>query len=141
MACDAATLDRIDNSAMLINAMGYWPSFHDANVVSASRAEHGFIITTHVFRTTDQIDAAGYFKLDRHHLVTLKMDGVQANSLPLDYAADCLGHLSFALVGDFIRVDFDSHMGFDGVVICQKVAITDVIACCSDPIASGGFCG
>ena len=119
----------VSGSSKLTGAMGYWPSFHDANVVNVSRASDSITAAVHVFAMTDQVDAAGYYVLEKHHLVTLALEGVQSSSLPPDYSSDCLSQLSFQRAGASICVEFESHMGSGGEVICNSVAVLDVVPC------------
>jgi hypothetical protein len=67
---------------MLVKAVGYWPSFHDAEVLKVTPMSDSCTVSIHVFEMTDQVDSAGYLALRYHHLIELYMPGVQANSLP-----------------------------------------------------------
>ena len=107
--------------------MGYWPSFHDADVVKVSRTSDSCTVTIHVFEMTDQFDSAGYFVLRNHHLVELCMLGVQADSLPSTYEGDVLARLGFQREGSYVRVDFESHMDSGGEVLCKEVLVKSVL--------------
>lgn len=72
----------VDQSELLVRAMGRWPSFHDANVLDVVRSDDSCLAKIHVFEMTNEIDDAGYFVLRKHHLVTMEMAGVRSNSLP-----------------------------------------------------------
>ncbi len=119
----------VDQSELLVQAMGRWPSFHDANVLNIVRSDDSFLATIHVFDMTSEVDAAGYFVLRRHHLVTLAMTGVRASSLPEIYPGDVLLALTFSGKEAQVRVDFESHMGLDGSVLCDRVKVIKVEAC------------
>ena len=121
----------VKNGKSLVEAMGFWPSFHDANVMEASRDGDSFSVTVHLFAMTDQVDSAGYYVLEKHHLVTIVMGGVASNSLPSDYSGDCLDRLSFQRIGGHLQVDFSSHMNQDGTVVCTEAEIVSVIPCSS----------
>ena len=125
----------VTNGEKLVEAMGYWPSFHDANVLEVSRCPGSFSTTIHVFSMTDQVDTAGYYILEKHHLVTLVMLGVQGNSLPTDYSSDCLEELTFQRVGDMLQINFESVMGQSGTILCSGAEIQAVIPCTSDGVA------
>ena len=124
-------MELVTNGEQLVAAMGYWPSFHDANVVEVFRANNSFSAKIHVFEMTDKVDPKGYFVLQKHHLVTFSFNGVQSNSLPGGYTTDCLDELVFAKVGDNVQVSFESVMGQSGEVVCTEVAITGVVPCSS----------
>ena len=119
----------------LVEAMGYWPSFHDANVMEASRSGDCFTVTVHLFAMTDQVDSAGYYVLEKHHLVTIVMRGVERNSLPPDYSGDCLDLLTFQSTEGLLQVDFGSHMDQDGTIVCSEAEIASVIPCSSNGVA------
>jgi hypothetical protein len=117
----------VENGERLVQAMGYWPSFHDANVVDVIRGGDFFSVKIHVFAMTDKVDADGYYVLDKHHLVTFEFRKVQTNSLPSDYTSDCLDRLVFDRSGEMVQAIFESHMGQDGTVVCAEAVITDVL--------------
>jgi len=124
-------MELVTNGEQLVAAMGYWPSFHDANVIEVCRASNSFFAKIHVFEMTDRVDTEGYFVLQKHHLVTFAFHGVRRNSLPADYATDCLEELVFAKAGDNVQVNFESVMGQDGEIVCTEVAIAKVVPCSS----------
>ena len=60
------------NSELLVNPMGYWPSFHDATVKEAFREGDVCRVLVHVFEMTDTVDSTGHLVLTKHHLVTIE---------------------------------------------------------------------
>jgi hypothetical protein len=122
-------VDLIDQSERLVKAMGYWPSFHDANVLSLLRTKDSCTATIHVFEMTRDVDSNGYFVLRNHHLVKLSMLGIRSNSLPERYTGDILSRLSVIRDTGLIRVEFESHMDNDGSVLCEHVRVVSVEAC------------
>ncbi|WP_082559576.1 MULTISPECIES: Imm50 family immunity protein [unclassified Lysobacter] len=129
------TSQLVENGKALVEAMGYWPSFHDANVLATHSDAGAFTVTVHLFAMTDQVDSAGYYALEKHHRVTIVMHDMQSSSLPPGYSDDCLASLSFSRVGDLLQVDFESHMDQDGTVLCNKVEIASIIPCDSKGVA------
>jgi hypothetical protein len=119
----------VQNAETLIAAMGRWPSFHDANVLTVTRDAEDIAISIHLFAMTDQVDSARYYILDKHHRVEIVMRDVLSNSLPAGYVSDCLSDLAFHRLSEFIRVEFESHTDQCGVVVCRSVEIVSVQAC------------
>ena len=119
------------NNEALVATMGSWPSFHDAHVLSAALSGQTCRVTTHVFRSTDQVDADGYYVLVDHHLVELEMRDVSECSLPEDYDGDILFELTIQRDGDSTAVQLDSAVDPDRSwhVRCQAVAVTSVEPC------------
>jgi hypothetical protein len=64
------------NSDLLVGVMGYWPSFHDANVKKVLREFDACRALIHVFEMTDEVDSKGYCVLTKHHLVAIQMSGI-----------------------------------------------------------------
>jgi hypothetical protein len=123
--------DLFDNSELLVSPMGYWPSFHDANVKEARREGDVCRVLVHVFEITDKVDPAGYLVLTKHHLVTIRMSGIAECTLPPSYRTDSLFGLEAERVGDFINVVFESAIDpeFCWHALCQKAEIVSVVAC------------
>lgn len=117
----------IKGSEQLVQAMGYWPSFHDATVVESSRTADSFSVKLHVFAMTDKMDSVGYYLLEKHHLVSFRFLGVKTNTLPAGYANDCLSSLTFRKSGELLQAEFESHMDQDGIIICAGISVTEVI--------------
>ena len=122
-----AEQDLVRAGDLLVKAMGYWPSFHDAEVLKVTRTSDSCTVIIHVFEMTDQVDSAGYFVLRKHHLVELCLLGVQADSLPSDYDRDVLAGLSFQRESSCVRVGFESHMDRDGEVLCEEAVVKSVL--------------
>ena len=128
--------DLVNGSERLINAMGRWPSFHDAEVLSLSRSENTCAATIHVFEMTDELDQNRFFVLKKHHLVSIEMYGVEKNSLPEPYKGDVLSNLFIGSLGKDILVRFESHMDQDGDVVCKGVRIGNVVPCDADGLSN-----
>jgi hypothetical protein len=74
----------------LVNIFGYWPSFHDAEVLELHllrgnvQPEKGMYefpsltLNIHLWRLTKEVDAKGYLVLRDHTLTTLKFTDVAA---------------------------------------------------------------
>jgi hypothetical protein len=78
----------IEGSDSLTGIFGYWPSFHDAEVIDlhvwrgdalVERSRPRFpVLTTkvHLWELTNEIDARGYYVLRHHTLATLRFHDV-----------------------------------------------------------------
>src|ERR1700704_6514728 len=74
----------LGNHQALIDHFGYWPSFHDANVLSctAPTAERQTVdLTLHTWEMTSEVDAKGYYVLRKHTLVAFRFTGIHDASL------------------------------------------------------------
>lgn len=78
----------INGSEKLTGIFGYWPSFHDAEVIDLhlwrgnvdpqqdSYAFPVLALTLHCWEMTHEVDAKGYFVLRHHTRTTLQFSGV-----------------------------------------------------------------
>jgi hypothetical protein len=78
----------IEGSEKLIQIIGHWPSFHDAEILDLSlwrgdvdpeRNKYVFpvlTLTVHLWEMTKEVDSAGYFVLRDHTLATMKFHNV-----------------------------------------------------------------
>ena len=61
----------IPGAADVLAWFGYWPSFHDAEVLSITLdRSHPSRIAVHTWNRTPELDARGYYVLDKHAIVT-----------------------------------------------------------------------
>jgi hypothetical protein len=119
------------NSNRLVDAMGRWPSFHDAKVKSVVRSDNFCRALLHVFEMTDQVDSEGYFVLTKHHLVTLQMSDVKECTLPDNYDSDVLFGLTAESEGALVKVVFDSviDLSLCWHCLCKTAEVIDVVPC------------
>lgn len=119
----------VDQSHLLVAAMGRWPSFHDAIVLAIERTEHACRVVIHVFDMTNEVDPRGYFVLRLHHLVVLNLTGISCNTLPEAQTSAVLASLAISAEAGKLKVDFESHMDLDGTVLCDRVEVVSVVPC------------
>jgi hypothetical protein len=119
----------VANSEELITAMGDEPCFHDGTVLGSTQEGDVIEVSIHIFRGTPEVDAQGYYKLEKHHLVTLRMSGIHESSLPEHYGGDILGELEVRADGQLIRMEFGSIMSSGGHVLCKAVDVAKVVPC------------
>jgi hypothetical protein len=83
----------IEHSTKLIDIFGYWPSFHDAEVIDLSltrgevRPEENLYIfpiltvTIHLWELTNETDEKGFLKCIKHTLAVLRFRNVEEITL------------------------------------------------------------
>ena len=107
--------NHLQNSQAVVDAFGYWPSFHDAPLFDVALNADELRFTVHGFVMTDEIDERGYFRLTKHHLVRFRFCGVR--DLRLKFYEECdsdiLAELVFApsSADEIFQVSFSFHCG------------------------------
>ena len=73
---------QFEGSAIVTDWFGYWPSLHDAEVLSADfqraldGSDPGLCVKVHAFEMTSEINEKGYFKLIKHCIIELRFEQV-----------------------------------------------------------------
>jgi putative methionine-R-sulfoxide reductase with GAF domain len=81
-SCCPAAVDAIVGGDAVINALGYWPCFHDGTLsglsLTSDRSNHSAIVelTAQVQRMLPEVDAKGFYKTTDHALMRLRFEGV-----------------------------------------------------------------
>jgi hypothetical protein len=127
----------IENAQALTRIFGYWPSFHDAEVVSMCLNRDGangplLDVRVHVFHMTRDVDERGYFVLTNHTLVTLRFTNILLRELRWFNAQNALSAISFEAVdpaaneGRTLGVSFDPAHGVEADFLCDRIAVESV---------------
>jgi hypothetical protein len=128
---DHSSPEVIANSQALVEVMGCWPSFHDAHLLEALRTNDDLQVVVHVFEMTDEVDAAGYFVLTKHHLIRLQLLRVITCNMPTDKEGDILDSLTAKASARGVVVAFESVIDSDRDwhAVCGEARISEVTPC------------
>ncbi len=67
----------VQGASALVDWFGFWPSFHDAEVVSMELHRTGTsCIKVHTFATTESVDARGYYATTKHVIVSFLLEDI-----------------------------------------------------------------
>jgi hypothetical protein len=130
---------KIENSVLLTDIFGRWPSFHDAEVLSITldRGEARIFnptlrVAVHVYEMTPEIDNRNRYVLKHHVVVTFHFSRVIQISLQDFNHQNVLSHLSIVDLSDrqleHIRfeVTFEGTFGVTANFQCGSIAIESV---------------
>ena len=127
----------IQNQEALTSIFGYWPSFHDAELLavrldSDPKCFGSLETDLHVFEMTSEVDDRGFFVLAHHQLVCLRFCGLTDLEL-VDFQR---GNILDSLEIEAIEVTDNQRCSFDiafnailGCALyfkCQEVAVFSV---------------
>jgi hypothetical protein len=138
-----AVTDRILGAETLIAVFGYWPSFHDAEVIwinlDRRPSENGFgpmlEAMIHTFEITSEVGADGCYVLRHHVLVHLRFHDVVELQLEGFNHQNVLYGLGISDLTErqleTIRfgVEFESSYGVDASFQCRAIEVVSVILC------------
>lgn len=81
---DESLFASLPGGQTVIDWFGFCPDFHDGSLQELRLTEGDAVLSVRSFRMTSKIDADGFFVLDRHACVTLRMRGVTGVKLDGD---------------------------------------------------------
>jgi hypothetical protein len=124
----------IKGSEKIISVFGYWPSFHDAEILEVS-LHRKFVGTgspaltarVHVFEMTNEVSNGGYFVCRYHSIVTLRFYAIADLVLENFNHQNALSGLDIEEIasGGF-SVSFDEAFGMDSSFNCQAIELVDL---------------
>lgn len=121
------------NHSILMNAFGYWPSFHDAQVINfESRVPSSVELILHGWEITREVDERGYFKLIKHHLIRFAFFDISEADLARFSKDNILFSLKFSHPEEFrvlgkFSVVMESVMGLDGSFQARSGEVVEVL--------------
>jgi hypothetical protein len=138
----------IENYEVVIDAFGYWPSFHDAEIhwlklERLTESYQGYFcpnieFAIHCWEMTSETTEDGYFKLQKLHLVHFKFEDIydmeldgfnhQNALLGLNISAE-----QIAETGNIpIKIELDPAYGLGGEFKAHKGTISGISPCCKN---------
>lgn len=121
----APVQDRIAGAAALVAHFGYFPNFHDAEVVSVTLDRAGSTLVLILHASRDVLDDRGDGVRDRHVLVTITMRQLHYMKLENFYGQNVIFALVFTETAErLIECNLDESVGLSALVTAAHVAIT-----------------
>ena len=149
----------VENSKMLTDIFGYWPSFHDAEIHEANlnvsdrepwvvgSASPVLEMTIHVFEMTKDLTPDGHFVLTKHTMTRLRFRNVEGLQLSDFSFQNCIFELVFGIEPmsylhgggpldgpppNVLTVRIHSSVGLSGQFKCQSAEVLSAVSCDED---------
>ncbi|HVJ40509.1 MAG TPA: hypothetical protein VM639_03380 [Dongiaceae bacterium] len=121
-----SVLKDVPGSEALVRWFGRLPRFHDAYLLEISFFGKGSgLLRIHAWNMTDQVDAQGYFVLDKHAVVILALEGVNAiNLTDCDMLPGIIFDLEITKAGEHFRIEWSESYGVNGFIIAKQIQVT-----------------
>jgi hypothetical protein len=103
---------------------GYWPAFHDAEIVNLHLNRHdASTLLIHTWEMTNKVDDKGFYVLDKHVVVEFILEGVSDLNLSGFSTQNVIFGLSLERKEDGLLLDLDSSYGLAGAIKAKNVSI------------------
>jgi hypothetical protein len=117
-------LESVPGAGDLFAWFGYWPNFHDAEIISLALNRSGAsTLRIHTWETTSRVDERGYYVLDKHVHVAFQMEDIRSLSLSDFNQQNVIFGLSLRHTEDGFEICLDPCYGLSGSILAQKLSI------------------
>lgn len=115
----------------VVKWFGYWPTFHDAQILSITLNRSGESqVVIHAFERTSEVDPRGYYVLAKHTIVTFTLEGFPLNEegitkTRIDFFnhQNVLGSASIEKISNGYLLVLDGIFGVDGSIACERISV------------------
>lgn len=117
-------IGEIEGALKLEEWFGYWPSFHDAEIVSLHLNRKGSSsLCVHTWEMTKETDGAGYYVLAKHVVVEFAFEAVCGLSLSGFNQQNVIFGLAIEKTDSGFRVTLDDCYGLAGSIESEKLSL------------------
>jgi len=121
-------MNRVVNSEIIHQHFGYWPTFHDAEVVKVTFEAHAtgrysvtFVIEA--FETLAEVDAQGFYKQAKQCLIEIQFSGIEEIDFKYFTFQNVLFEFWFEEQGSLIKGIFSSSTGMEATVVAEEALV------------------
>ena len=119
-----AHLQEIPGSAELHDWFGYWPSFHDAEIISLHLNRKGpSSLCVHTWEMTKEVDERGYYVLAKHVIVEFTFEGVSDLDVSGFNHQNVIFGLDVEKMESGFQVNLSGCYGIEGSITAGKISL------------------
>ena len=116
--------DEIPGTLELVTWFGYWPSFHDAEVLDLEfHRTGGSTVRIHTFEMTDQVDSQGFFICTKHVIVSFVLEGVTTLHLDDFNGQNVISGLLLKQTADGYELVLEGCHGVEGTITADRIRL------------------
>ena len=117
-------LEQIYGAAELNAWFGYWPEFHDAEILSLHLNRTGSSsLLVHTWEMTKEVDEKGYYVLAKHIVVEFVLEGVSGLNLTGFNQQNVIFGLGFEKTDSGFRLTLEDCYGLAGSIEIEKISV------------------
>ena len=117
-------LKSIDGAGQLQQWFGYWPSFHDAEVLALHlNRSSPSTLTVHTWHPTNQVDEKGYFGMEKHVVVDFILKEVSELNISGFNHQNVISRLTIEKLSEGFRLTLNDCYGLAGTIEARDLSI------------------
>jgi hypothetical protein len=116
--------DEIPGTSELIRWFGYWPSFHDAEVLAVELHRTGYSkVRIHAFEATSDVNRQGYFICTKHVVVGFVFEGLKNLHLEYFNGQNIISGLDLKQTPEGFELTLDGCHGVERTLTADRISI------------------
>lgn len=120
-----AELKSITGAQELYDWFGFWPSFHDAEVIELHLNRRApSCLAIHTWEMTNRLDSKGYYELEKHVVVEFTFEDISALSLEGFGQQNVIFGLAIEKTEAGFRLTLDPCYGLSGSIAAERMSIS-----------------
>ena len=117
-------LDTVEGAAQLYDWFGYWPDFHDAEIISLHlNRQRSSSLFIHTWDLTKNVDDSGYYVCTKHVVVEFLFESISQLALTGFSNQNVLFGLDIAKTNSGFRLTLHECYGLAGQIEVGKLSI------------------
>lgn len=118
-------LESISGAQALYDWFGYWPDFHDAEVVKFSLDPAApSCLVIHTWEMTKRVNEQGYYETTKHAVVKFEIDSIVNVSLVDLWKNSILLDLGVDKTEGGFRLSFSAAYGVSGTIESERLSLS-----------------
>jgi|SRR5436190_479130 hypothetical protein len=120
--------DDIEHAEVIVNHFGYWPSFHDAEIISVrffrdmEKSLASLEMRIYVFEVTGKL-MEGFLEQTKHCFIDLEFIGLKANEIGGFNHQNIVDRLRFGRRNDLLFCELSSAYGAGGYIEATTIRV------------------
>jgi hypothetical protein len=117
-------LKSIPGASELFAWFGYWPDFHDAEIISLVLNRSGpSVLSIRTWHTTDQVDERGCFIKEKHVVLSFQMEEILDLTLSNFSQQNVIYGLEISKVKQEYKLVLDPRYGLAGSIRARRLSM------------------
>jgi hypothetical protein len=135
---DDSIIPEIENSHLVVNHFGYWPKFHDSEVMEftlhRNYPDDPFMeLKLYAFESSAEQNEQGFNKLTKQCVIDFEFRGITDNYFTDFNQQNTIVELIIEDLEDYFDVQFVPSDGMEGTISCTAIRVNDLVPVTSDP--------
>jgi hypothetical protein len=114
----------IHGASELHDWFGYWPDFHDAEIISLQLNRKGISsLRVHAWDTTKEVDEKGHYVMAKHIVVEFIFENISELALNGFSQQNVISGLDIEKIGPGFRVTLGECYGLAGSIEAERISL------------------